>query len=309
MKALVALLIALLPIALRAEYNPGSCWIRDVARVGEDTVWMLCEEGVIYRTSDGGATWSSVRVGEVTAYALAVPDAKRAFVVGAAGALLASRDAGGTWRRIESGTNRRLVDIFFVGDSGWAVGNDGIIVHSEDGGRSWQPQESFTRSNLEAVYFVDERTGWAVGWNGTILRTTDGGELWEIANSERIPYALTAVYFRDANEGWAVGIPSTIIRTRDGGLTWIRQESPEGGWMGSIGFTEDGRGFIAGDRVLVSDDGGESWSLLPVDLTETARDVLVRGEWLWVVGHCGVVLSTDGGISWARRFELPPEEV
>jgi photosystem II stability/assembly factor-like uncharacterized protein len=84
------------------------------------------------------------------------------------------------------------------------------------------------------------------------------------------------------------------------------------GWKSKIPTSfprATGRGFIAGERVLVSEDGGESWKVLRVDLTATVRDVLVRGEWLWVVGHRSVVPGADGGTSWARRFELPPEEV
>jgi photosystem II stability/assembly factor-like uncharacterized protein len=60
----------------------------------------------------------------------------------------------------------------------WVVGAGGAILHSEDAGESWVRQISGTQATLYHVDFRNEKQGWAVGERGTILRTENGGATW-----------------------------------------------------------------------------------------------------------------------------------
>ena len=293
------------PRSLGIGRTPGNCWIKDVAAPGDDSLWLLCERGDIYQTFDEGATWSVIKVGEIKAHALAFIDARRVFVAGANGMLMASMDGGKSWRQIETDIKSHLNDIVFVGELGWAVGSSGTILHSIDGGLSWGQRKVPTMSNLETVHFLDPKHGWVVGWGGAVLRTVDGGGFWEPITAEEFPYVLTSVSFRDSMNGWAVGVPSTIVRTSDGGLTWTRQPCPSNGWLSSIRFTEDGKGYIAGDQVLVSNDGGDSWKILPLNGVESIREMAVQNGRLWIVGPNTVAVSSNGGTAWELLESSP----
>ena len=98
--------------------------------------------GEIYRTSDGGQTWTSV-----------------------------------SWRWQGSPPAVPVLSAVGFADrlNGWAVGQWGSIVHTRDGGLTWSPQLSGATRQLNAVAFVDRASGWMVGANGTILHTATGG--------------------------------------------------------------------------------------------------------------------------------------
>jgi hypothetical protein len=106
---------------------------------------------VLWRTTDGGVTWTSsalpmpANVDAAAPISVAVPDASHAFVslslqqglgLPGPGVLLASSDGGRTWsRRILP----RSGEIEFVTASrGWLAGVDGGVYATRDGGRTWR---------------------------------------------------------------------------------------------------------------------------------------------------------------------------
>ncbi len=278
--ALAGLLLA--GEALRAAPVPPGCWLRDAAAAGE-TVWLLCEDGPVLKSADRGETWSHFQLPAAGRWhAVALVDEERAAVAGAGGQLLTTEDGGHTWARRESGAADDLFDITFVGESGWAVGDNGLILHSDDGGLSWARQASFTRSRLLAVFFLNEKTGWAAGWTGTLLRTRDGGGFWEQVELPGVYGNLNDIWFQDADNGWAVGTPGLLLRTRDGGRSWQLRPPPAGGVFRSIRFDARGRGFLAGDRLLVSEDGGETWMPAGLETREALVGVLPVRDEVWV---------------------------
>jgi len=101
-----------------------------------------------------------------------------------------------------------------------------------------------------------------------------------------------------------VGIAGLILYTVDGGNTWSRLASPDPGWLRSIVFAPDGTGYIVGERILASHDGGKSWHPLKLDAGEAlVALVLSRGR-LWAFGPHTMATSNDGGDSWviAQKF-------
>ena len=114
-------------------------WIRDIAAVGPDRVW------VVGSVSDGGQN-------EV---------------------MMASTDGGATWTRQQSDGSSGIRAIHFVdADTGWAVGRK--IHHTVDGGVTWTIQPT-AQEWFRGVVFINATTGWVVGEKGIILKTTTGG--------------------------------------------------------------------------------------------------------------------------------------
>jgi photosystem II stability/assembly factor-like uncharacterized protein len=190
---------------------------------------------VIWRSTDGGMTWSNVYQTVCapdgsgcdeyfrSANAINFADPSAGVAVGTEGAIVSIQ--GGVATRVPSPTIEELYGVSMpTVDVAWAVGNNGAIVKGTSGGTSWAAQTSGTTEPLLDVCFTDELTGTAVGLSGTILRTTDGGATWNPQVSG-VTLGLNSVSFIDALRGVAGGA-TTLLKTRDGGSTWVPEETP-----------------------------------------------------------------------------------
>jgi len=286
------------------------CWLRDGSSPAPSLVYLLCEQGALVVTTDGGATWSTRSTG-ATGHLRSIDfiDASHGFAVGDGGVLLATDDGGKKWEVRKTDVKDNLAGVQFVGQNGWAVGFDGVILHSSDGGRTWAAQETGTKESLEGVFFLDADHGWAVGWAGTILRTTNGGKSWQMVRTDAAQWSLSSVYFRDVNNGWAVGFSGQILRTTDGGVTWKSQPSPVHAALSSVAFDKANRGWIAADdSLLVSDNGGESWRAVPVDSTLFLSQMVPVDGALWAVGQLGVLKQTADVLKWKKIDSLVTDD-
>jgi photosystem II stability/assembly factor-like uncharacterized protein len=147
-------------------------------------------------------------------------------------------DGGATWAQYEAGEAEWSMDgvsaaSFADGQNGWAVagwetdmGEGSSILHTSDGGLSWERQFGYEASTptgdhpwYRDVDFVDSQHGWVVGDGGLLLSTTDGGETWgEPESSTTVD--LTAVDFVSPTEGWVAGVGGLILHTTDAGVSW-----------------------------------------------------------------------------------------
>ena len=173
--------------------------------------------GILWRSSDGGATWSyyaksgdwQTGVGDLT-----FVSTKRGWAV-SGGQIRTTGDGGVSWTDQMPATRESLRGVAFVNArQGWIVGTAGAVIATADGGKSWRAQSSGTGKDLARVSFVDAQNGWAVGVEGAIIATTDGGATWRTQQSGT-QADLTGVDFVDARRGWAVGAGAAILATAD----------------------------------------------------------------------------------------------
>ena len=167
---------------------------------------------------------------------------------------------------------------------GWAVGERGAILATVDGGASWAPQQSGYDGDLRAVSFADSTHGHAVG-GSTILATADGGRTWAAQAPppiESVPgdgpgrpdgardssWSFTAVSFPDVDHGIVLGGGGTVLLTDDGGQTWTWRGDRSFGFLSAVSFSD------ASNGVAVSFSG------------PTARSLFVS------------LLSSDSGRTW-----------
>ena len=301
-------LVFVLPFLASAESVPSSCWLRDAAAPAPSVEYVLCEQGQVYVSTDGGARWTMRQSGaKVTLHAMVFRDINHGIAVGDSGTILLTDDGAKTWKPVASGTTEHLLALFAIGDQAWTSGFDGVLLHSGDGGRSWQKQPANTGQSLEGLFFADPDHGWAVGWSGTILRTSNGGNKWEEIKTDAASWSLASVYFKDLKEGWAVGFSGELLRSHDGGTTWKALASPVPNWLKSVAFDRSGRVWIAADdQLLLSEDGGEKWrSVETGDNLFFCKLLPVNGS-LWAVGQLGMMKQTGSGTEWARITSLVP---
>jgi photosystem II stability/assembly factor-like uncharacterized protein len=139
---------------------------------------------VVYKTTDGGATWGEVFLGDGIIggfHDTAMADANTVWAVGGArrspgidGPLIArTTDGGATWTTqvLELSDQSMILEDIARSSTGLllAVGSWGTILASTDDGATWEAEESGTAVHLHKVAVVGE-TAWAVGHDGTVLK-------------------------------------------------------------------------------------------------------------------------------------------
>lgn len=257
---------------------------------------------VILHTQDGGLTWE-------TQYEHA-PDVNGLFSV------------------------HRLDDVVFVDElNGWATGTSerlagdgrdfsGAILTTADGGQTWQDNAAALYEDRQreffAVDFVDAQNGWALAAmnfpssNVNLARTIDGGSTWTWVDSGvegqlSVGFALVQgeIVFSDAQHGWAVGGLGEVVSTADGGTTWT-QQTLTCDWpeclkrLYTVSMIDSQIGWIGGEGLYHTNDGGENWLQVDVELTGDIHAIqFLDAQAGWAAGDRGVLLYTaSGGTTW-----------
>lgn len=274
----------------RAGVVPGadSLEFRDVAALDSATAWLLAAgpgpASRIYRTGDGGATWTQQFLNTDTSAfydCFAFWDGRRGIAVsdGVRGhfPILVTDDGGAHW-------TLRPVDVSPVADSGeGAFAASGTCLVTAPGGRAWIG------------------TGASPVGGARVLATTDYGKTWSGTNTPiqhgTATTGISTLAFRDAQRGFAAGGDITktfpesvhVARTDDGGRSWTARSSPAfpGGIYGLayIPGTDAGLVAVGPGGAAYSPDGGGSWSSL--DSASYWSVGFASGRAGWMVGPRG----------------------
>jgi photosystem II stability/assembly factor-like uncharacterized protein len=273
--------------------DPGILWgYSSIAFTDEFTGYITLARGVIIKTTDGGKTWTDLKVENYVA----------------------------------------LNDVFFVdANEGWAVGGTticypqpcnsrgAVILHTTNAGATWsEVKVNLTKKiELASVWFRDKTNGFAVGDN-LILRTIDGGATWaEIPVDLYVGYNLVAkllnVKFFDDQHGIVSADAGKIVRTDDGGATWEVMNAPfnEPGYT-AVSFASNNLLYAAGQvGIYRSQDYGASWDKLPqqamivTDLNFISQNVgfaFGPGNYLSIgddpIRRGAIYFTNDGGQTW-----------
>jgi photosystem II stability/assembly factor-like uncharacterized protein len=214
-----------------------------VAFANIDKAYAVGSGGVVFRTSDGGESWSSRNI-PTTAwlYGLSFSNANTCTVVGESGVIFRTSNDGVTWQRQTSGTSYSLTGVSFAGsDTGIAVGDLGVVLVTSNGGILWrQRQLPFPSIGLNAVQFTSARYAWAVG--DGIYRTSDAGETWTRIAATSSAYGL---HFINDDTGVIVG-PAGFIYTTNGGASWGARYSGIYNSLYSIALLDINDGVVTG---------------------------------------------------------------
>lgn len=165
----------------------------------------------------------------------------------------------------------------------------------------WRMQTSGTTASLRGLSVVDAQTVWASGSRGTILRTVNGGNTWQSAapaNADSLDFR--SIHGRSALVAHAAATAGRIYRTTDGGVTWsLRfQAADTSVFLDAIDFWDDRHGVALGDPMqgrfllLVTRDGGETWTEAPMD----SRPITVDGEAAFAASGSSLIVDGMRGV-------------
>ncbi len=145
--------------------------------------------GMIFRTDDGGETWTSLieRIENVQGFHYyGLTSTKGVLLLaGEAGILYSSIDDGRSWNRLESKYGGSLFGI--VGEPSWscavAVGLGGNLVSTGDNGHTWQHKKPLSGTALNGGTVLSDGTLVIVGQAGVALLSRDGGITFTLLNT------------------------------------------------------------------------------------------------------------------------------
>ena len=210
----------------------------------------------LYRTRDGGRTWTPVDIGGQPVPGICAIDVLKtrgiyqgdlrdidvihaAGRVGGPARLLRSTDGGETWSYIDLSQRAGMIldvkftdantGFVFAGSNSDIKQSEALILKTNDGGRTWRAVYRSGRKleNSWKGSFPDPRTGYATvqtydpeRQQQVILKTIDGGETWaELALVSDPKARQFGIGFATPQIGW-VGTAIGGFETRDGGASW-----------------------------------------------------------------------------------------
>lgn len=132
--------------------------------------------GNIYRTNNGGLSWTTLTCPEEVKRVFMV-DEQTIYAANSLGNnhLYKSTNGGNNWEMITIPTSSWLNDLYFVGNTGWVCTQDGHVFRTADAGATWELQPT-PASTLRYIAFADTENGWSLGILGMLIHTTNGGE-------------------------------------------------------------------------------------------------------------------------------------
>jgi photosystem II stability/assembly factor-like uncharacterized protein len=110
-------------------------------------------------------------------FGLTCPSPDICWMTGEGGSIYKTSDGGNTFTSQNSGTTENLHDIFALdGNHAWAVGSKGVITYTKNGGVDWDLHlNTGLTTGLRRIYFKDVDNGVLLG-NHFLGITGDGGE-------------------------------------------------------------------------------------------------------------------------------------
>jgi photosystem II stability/assembly factor-like uncharacterized protein len=293
------------PAAWQHQSVPSTASCRSMSAASALVAWAGCTTGRVFRTVDGGTTWTVDTV-------------------------------AGAARLDFRGIKAFDANTAVVASAGPAEQGQAHIYRTVDGGRTWSLTWSDTTKGifLDGLAFWDARHGFTfsdpVDGRLVILTTDDGGASWSrtppanippvISNEAAFAASNTQLAVQGSSNAWIAtggGKEARVFRSTDRGRTWSVSSSglPGGTSAGLFGiaFADALHGLAVGgdyaiargpsDRALRTSDGGITWvgagSNAPDGVTTGLAFVPNSSPATFVaVGAHGTAITRDFGASW-----------
>ncbi len=264
----------------------------DVSFPFPDTGYALDSNGSLFRSNNGGASWSLLDTGtQARPASVLALDVNRVLLIGPRG-VRRSHTGGNAFAAVPGRIRHASLQHGDVARGAvFAYGPHALYV-STNGGVSWKAVKRPTRKSLRKVDFVTGRAGFALDAQGKMWSTVNRGRHWTqlVATGTLSGYDMA---FTAARRGYiainSFGIQrgGFLLKTSDGGRTWhpqlvSRSALARGGIATSPGaadFAMDARGGL-----FYTTSGGDQGAASSLEL-HTRRTHLKRRSTIDVTGR------------------------
>ena len=193
--------------------------------VDVNNVFIVGRKGGLYKSFDGGQSWSKLNLGtNVDLIDISSPDAKAIYICTAGGRYINYDGVGWATKTVYSADDFVAVG-FPTKNEGFLTATNGRVWRTSDGGDTWDTVKTDQESILGS-HFITYNVGYVVGGKGMVKRTINGGINWSdtlIYPEDYKNIDFRAVSFPLQNFGFIGGNNGTILRTADGGSNWIQE--------------------------------------------------------------------------------------
>ena len=275
-----------------------------------------CADGRIYKTSDGGLTWTfAICPSSLDITSIYFINSTTGFGFGTGSVYIKTTDGGNTWDEFSLGIGglRSYYDAAMT-PAGIinVVGSYGAMIRTTNSGASFVSQPYVTEHSITDIEFINSNTGYAVAGfgEGDILKTTDAGETW-VSQVSSYTLPLYGISFTSPETGYLAG-SINIKKTTNGGVNWVNvYSSTTNEIFGDIFFTDVNTGYAVGSygKLLKTTNAGGSWtaSTIPNSGTFITSIVFVNSNTGYACGDDNKALkTTDAGATWVNMNVAAP---
>jgi photosystem II stability/assembly factor-like uncharacterized protein len=283
---------------------PNDAWFTTpdggVVVTGSDTL------GKVYRTTDGGNTWTEAATsGALRGVYFVSPTT--GYAVGQS-AVLKTTDGGATWNPTEADLDLPLRSVRCADEQHCVlITAGGRIEYTDDGFTTIKPSSySFPAPAIhipgEAAAFASSTRVAAVGGRGDSAISDDAARTFTPTGAI-LQGSYSRLRLSSPSAVFAPGSAGSVARTTDSGATWARVGAPTTNDIVDVSFPSASLGYAVDTdgAVFRTDNGGGSWAILgdsgarPRAITASAD-----GEVVVLIGPRGLRRSAK------RRGELRP---
>lgn len=266
-----------------------------------DDVGTAVAGGRVYRTVNGGNSWTAASTPGGGVRTVKFLTADTAVAIGANIGFLTSSDGGASFTAqplAGPGAGKSFGGVTCVSTSTCLLTNGtSQVVRTTDGGATSTLVTASDQAVVAAAASVGGRVV-GVGQLGTTVLSDDSGATFAPIGS-RLPAIYGQLRSAYGGRAYALGPNGRYARTTDGGRSWTPFGVPTPGDLEDLSFPTPAQGFAldAGGALLRTDNGGDSWRILDPGVERASSIVAIDGRRLAVVGPTGVRRSVNGGDS------------
>ncbi|MGH1385244.1 YCF48-related protein [Kordia sp.] len=294
----------------------------EIEFINENTGFATREHNDLYKTVDGGETWSEITYGSNAMHAIQFINDNDGFMAGESGKIYKTTDSGNTWSSISPNYAdlpqgiATVYGVYFTDiNNGYATGSGGWIIKTTDGGTNWTAYAP-TYDIVRKVEFLNDDLAYAAV-KDDFFKTEDAGVTWtnigEIINNTFID----DFDFVSTTTGYAV-LNNRIYKTIDSGNTWTVTNNSsviisEG--IDEIMFIDENVGFASGGfnqrRVMKTINGGDTWTQVATESLDKIIFINATTGYGYTSGFTnGKLFKTiDGGDTWTLNYENIGDEI
>lgn len=201
--------------AINAQYAMGP---NALLCVDYYNVWLVTSGGYIYKSEDGGLTWTGKYSGapiSANLFAIDFIDERNGYAVGATNAILHTIDGGDIWSTVSGPAGEAAITVLSVAmvavNRLWIGMNDGKLFYSHNSGTDWF-QRNFTTASggsIPAMDWYNIMVGVMI-YNtsapvGSVWLTINGGYDWQEISTSLSNAGLNDIALVDPTLMYAVG--------------------------------------------------------------------------------------------------------